>query len=1268
MSHADRNLLFGILAVQMNFVARDALIAAMHAWVLERSKPLGRILVEQQALSPSRQSLLEQLVNEHLAAHDGNAEKSLAAVGGVGPIRDDLQHITDPELHATLDRIVANRETTAPDSEATMSYGVDPAPTAGSRFCILRPHAKGGLGQISVALDAELNREVALKELRPERADDPDSRARFLLEAEITGRLEHPGVVPVHGLGCDAQGRPFYAMRFVKGQSLKEAIDRFHAAEKSDGSDPRQWNLALRQLLNRFVAVCNVMAYAHSRGVIHRDLKPANILLGPYGETLVVDWGLAKVVGRGEDAAKACAVEFTLQPASSSSETLPGTALGTPAYMSPEQAEGRLERVGPLSDVYSLGATLYCLLTGKPPIEETDVGEALRRVQWGEFPPPRAVRPSIPPGLEAIGLKAMALEPEERYPSAPALADEIEHWLADEPVSVYREPITVRLTRWGRRHRTLATSMGVLLITTVVGLAIAAMFIHREQLRTDEKRIEAELNLVETKRQRKIAEVQAEDLRRRDYINRVNLAHGEVLDDNIARAEDLLEGCPADLRGWEWDYVRRLSHLERFTYRGHFENVRCLAISPDGKWVASGAGIPWDRSLESDRGEIRLWNVDTGQQRHFLGDLSGTVQSVAISPDGQLVAAGGGFYAPKIGGWLGVWNAISGKLVWSRTVSGTTVMSLAFPLENQFLAVGCGLYSGLEQTCYVQLHHVTTGAPIGNAFGKLVGGISAVAFHPNGHRLALAGFERVEIWDVKTRALVKAMPGHTKRVYCVAFHPDGKKLASGGWDNTIKLWDLDTGAELRTIQGHKGFVNQLAFSPDGAQLAAGDEGKGVRLWDPATGRELAAFHGHAHFVNGLAFHPDGRRILSGGLDGTIKVWDTVTSRPIVCRGQASFVQSVEFREDGRHVVSTGMNATQSLPTPTVWNLDTGEEDRTTPPPERAGSHIHPDLEAPGPSQSRLSPDGTLLAEVKGLDVQVRRTASGAVAFTLKGHTWDIWDVVFSPDGTRIATASTDRTIKLWDAATGLEVLTLLGHTHGVLCVAFSRDGKRLASGGMDATARAWDATPLPEAVFTEAKAHQLVQSRLNEWPRKSELIAQLRTDPGLSNSTRVAALRIAGQLAERPQPGRLSAASWEIVRSSGSDSQDCQRALRWAEEGSQLGLAPDRWSLTILGAASYRVGRFSDALAALDRAEPPRFSGFIGEIAVYHLFRAMTLERLNRHDEARSQLDRLRQQFKAEPWELSRSRTLLREAEALIDPKPVGTTIEGRAAHPDESR
>src|SRR5262249_10039607 len=253
MSHADRNLLFGILAVQMDFVARDALIAAMHAWVLDKSKPLGRILVEQQTLSPARHDLLEHLVDEHLAAHGGDAEKSLAATAGLGALRGELERVADSEIRATLDRVPDAAAATRHDPDATLTYSHGP-PAAGSRFAILRPHAKGRLGQVSVALDAELNREVALKELRPPRAEDPDSRAGFLLEAEITGRLEHPGVVPVYGLGRDAQGRPFYAMRFVKGDSLKEAIDHFHQAENRDGWDPRQGNLALRQLLNRFVA------------------------------------------------------------------------------------------------------------------------------------------------------------------------------------------------------------------------------------------------------------------------------------------------------------------------------------------------------------------------------------------------------------------------------------------------------------------------------------------------------------------------------------------------------------------------------------------------------------------------------------------------------------------------------------------------------------------------------------------------------------------------------------------------------------------------------------------------------------------------------------------------------------------------------------------------------------------------------------------------------------------------------------------------------
>ena len=303
-----------------------------------------------------------------------------------------------------------------------------------------------------MALDQELNREVALKEILVRLADDKVSRERFVLEAEITGGLEHPGIVPVYALGQYDDGRPFYAMRFVKGDSLKTAIEEFHRPSGTSGPNHREpgaRQLALRKLLGRFIDVCNAMDYAHSRGVLHRDLKPGNIMVGKYGETLVVDWGLAKSVGRQEITSD----ETTLRPVShlsSSGHTQPGSAIGTPAYMSPEQAEGRLDALGPATDVYSLGATLYHVLTGKPPIEKADLAEMLEQVRKGKITRPRAVNPTVAPALEAICLKAMSLQPANRYPAARALADDIEHWLADEPVIAYAEPLSDRVSRWGR--------------------------------------------------------------------------------------------------------------------------------------------------------------------------------------------------------------------------------------------------------------------------------------------------------------------------------------------------------------------------------------------------------------------------------------------------------------------------------------------------------------------------------------------------------------------------------------------------------------------------------------------------------------------------------------------------------------------------------------------------------------------------------------------------------------------------------------------------
>ena len=385
-----------------------------------------------------------------------------------------------------------------------------------------------------MALDTELNREVALKRILDHHADDPVSRQRFLIEAEITGGLEHPGIVPVHGLGVYGDGRPYYAMRFIKGDSLKDAIARLHENDALK-KDPGRWSLELRKVLRQFLDVCNAINYAHSRGVLHRDIKPGNIIVGKHGETFVVDWGLAKATGQtGPDAP-----ERALLPSSAAgdAQTISGSALGTPAYMSPEQAGGDLDRLGPQSDVFSLGATLYCLLTGRPPLEGEDIGEILRKVERGEFTRPRQLDPSVDEALEAVCVKAMALKPQGRYATSRALADDVERWMADEPVSAWCEPIARRARRWARRNRTAVSSLAAAVLMALVGTAAVLAV----QTHANGRLIQANGDLARAN----VREKQRFDL----AMEAIKLFHGQVGDDLVLKGDQFKSLRDKLLRG-----------------------------------------------------------------------------------------------------------------------------------------------------------------------------------------------------------------------------------------------------------------------------------------------------------------------------------------------------------------------------------------------------------------------------------------------------------------------------------------------------------------------------------------------------------------------------------------------------------------------------------------------------------------------------------------------------------------------------------------------
>jgi serine/threonine protein kinase len=494
--------------------------------------------------------------------------------------------------------------------QQVMSGGDDsPAPPMAPgdglfRYTMSKVHWPGGMGEVWLAHDSDMERQVAFKVLKPERVRDPDAVRRFFNEARVTGRLEHPNIVPIYELGSrPGDGTPYYTMRWLRGRTLREAIVEYH--RRASKSNP----VGFRGLLQAFISVCNAVAFAHDRGVIHRDLKPENVMLGGFGEVVLLDWGLARAADneardvtadadtvpgatRGEPVSTAPpdgSEPSSTQPVNDAATPTPhcdsaaprpdilastdavpqdpaarkferefrtadNVVLGTVAYMSPEQAGAMGGRVDRRTDVYGLGAMLFTLLTGRPPHTGTTPSDVLVRIIEGPTPSPHGVRPNVPRALAAICERAMAKDAAGRYDSAQSLAQDVERWLADEPVSVYRDPLSVRAVRWVRRHRTLVVASGSTVGVVTVAISVVAILMSSlKQERTRAENVQFEL-----------AQVRSESGRFLSTIGQIDKADSEFVA-SIAQLESLLARSDdtrfLDEQARSWNELGRLRSL-----------------------------------------------------------------------------------------------------------------------------------------------------------------------------------------------------------------------------------------------------------------------------------------------------------------------------------------------------------------------------------------------------------------------------------------------------------------------------------------------------------------------------------------------------------------------------------------------------------------------------------------------------------------------------------------------------------------------------------
>jgi WD40 repeat protein len=925
----------------------------------------------------------------------------------------------------------------------TLSFPtVATAPVEGGRvgyfgdYELIREIARGGMGVVFAARQVSLDRMLALKMITDGPGTSTDDLRRFRLETEAVAHLDHPHIVPIYEVGEHA-GHRYYSMKLVDGGTLATEAPRLRGD--------------LREAARVVATTARAIHYAHRRGILHRDLKPSNILFDRQGRPMVADFGLARRIDAAGDL------------------TRTGSIVGTPAYMAPEQAEGRRESVTTAVDVYGLGAILYEVLTGRPPHRGDSTLETLRKVRDEEPERPTAIDPRLPRDLETICLKCLEKPPGRRYPSAEAVADDLDRWLAGLPIAARPTTLPERGLKWARRRPTAAA----LVATGIIAIAAAAFAVQqtRSVVRLDDQVREAEAKVTRRIESESLAESEG-------YLDKIKTAQKAWASNDIATAQRILDACPAATRQWEWSYLEGLIHSEIRTISGHSGMSCGVAFAP-----SSGVFCCPD-----ERGGVAIWDDRSDRAITHIRGHDGFAYGVAFDREGKRLATAGS------DGRVRLWDVSNGTLLHTLTGHGEWAAGVAFNRDASRLVSG-----GADRV--VRVWNTATGAEVLALRGH-TGAVLGVAFRPDGGQIASAGLDPViRLWNAETGREERTLPADPEATRSLAYRPDGLRLASGGADRRVRIWDIGSGNEIRGFVAASGRVDGLAFSPDGTRLATGGLDRSVTIWEAATGRELASYRGHAAPVFSVAFSPDGSRLASSGQDATVKLWDATSppearllqggGRPIVglmlSRDGSIAVASAEngvmtawdvatgrqlWSSSGRGVISSPVAhpegrlvlATGGDQVVRSWDLASGTEGVVVP---RVGEPV---------ASLAITPDGrsiitgggepiTIVHELRGKgvpnpsaprSVRIWDAATGREVRRMNGHVGSIHLVRVRPDGAQLASAGSDGTLRIWDLSTGREIHTLRGHNGAILDAAFSADSTLIASAGVDGRVRLWD--------------------------------------------------------------------------------------------------------------------------------------------------------------------------------------------------------------------